>query len=448
EGEEVLVAPGTYTELLDFGGKAITVASSDGAPSTIIDGSGAGDNLVTFDDGEGEDSVLRGFTLRNGRERAVYVASSGPSLEELVIDEAGAYGTGNGLYVTGGTPTLSASTFSGLEATTGSDVYLDATSTVVIDGCTFDDGTSYYGAIYVDGGTLTLTDSTVSNHWSRYGGALKLANGAVATVVDTDFDTNRGYVNVGAAIQVSTGSSLTVEGGTFAWNWPDYGSYYASTGGAVLVHGTAEVRDATFEHNGGGYGAGAAVSGATASLTVIDARFEANGGYGGRGLSVTSSATLVVTGSTFVSNDSTWPAWGAAIRANAAGSVHVSDSTFCDGYATDGGAIWAYATPEVSLTNNRFHENVATEEGGAVWLGGVTTASIVNNTFAGNEAVTGGAVYLSATAPTFTNNLVASTVAGAGLYDASGLAASSTLTYNLWYDNLAADAGGALTAAD
>ena len=37
-GDTVLVAPGTYTENINFMGKAITVKSSKGASLTIVDG--------------------------------------------------------------------------------------------------------------------------------------------------------------------------------------------------------------------------------------------------------------------------------------------------------------------------------------------------------------------------------------------------------------------------
>jgi hypothetical protein len=40
-GDTVLVAPGTYTENINFNGKAITVKSSKGAMATIIDGGNA-----------------------------------------------------------------------------------------------------------------------------------------------------------------------------------------------------------------------------------------------------------------------------------------------------------------------------------------------------------------------------------------------------------------------
>jgi len=66
-GDIVLVAPGTYYEHIDFKGKAITVTSSGGAASTIIDGGGTdGIATVTFASGEGSSSVISNFTIRGG----------------------------------------------------------------------------------------------------------------------------------------------------------------------------------------------------------------------------------------------------------------------------------------------------------------------------------------------------------------------------------------------
>ncbi len=68
--DEVVVAPGVYKENINFGGKAITVRSGDpvtrqSIASTVIDGNFAG-SCVVFNTGEGNDSVLDGFTLTNG----------------------------------------------------------------------------------------------------------------------------------------------------------------------------------------------------------------------------------------------------------------------------------------------------------------------------------------------------------------------------------------------
>jgi hypothetical protein len=65
-GDIVLVSPGTYFESIDFLGKAITVESQAGPDSTIIDGELI-HRVVTFTNGEDRDSVLRGFTIRNGK---------------------------------------------------------------------------------------------------------------------------------------------------------------------------------------------------------------------------------------------------------------------------------------------------------------------------------------------------------------------------------------------
>jgi parallel beta-helix repeat protein/predicted outer membrane repeat protein len=65
-GDTVRVRPGTYFENIDFAGKAIIVESEKGPAVTIIDG-GQADSVVVFQSFEGEGSVLRGFTVTNGR---------------------------------------------------------------------------------------------------------------------------------------------------------------------------------------------------------------------------------------------------------------------------------------------------------------------------------------------------------------------------------------------
>jgi len=79
DGGLVLVAPGTYWEKIDFLGKAITVMSVAGADVTVIDGGYCQSPfpplteecincaVVTFSGGETENSVIDGFTIRNGQ---------------------------------------------------------------------------------------------------------------------------------------------------------------------------------------------------------------------------------------------------------------------------------------------------------------------------------------------------------------------------------------------
>jgi predicted outer membrane repeat protein len=70
-GTEIILEPGTYNEAIDFGGKAVTIRSTDPddadvVAATVLDGTGLGTNIVTFRSGEDRASVLRGLTLRNG----------------------------------------------------------------------------------------------------------------------------------------------------------------------------------------------------------------------------------------------------------------------------------------------------------------------------------------------------------------------------------------------
>lgn len=64
-GSTITVLPGVYFENIDFLGKVLTVQSELGPSVTLIDGCQAG-SVVTFDTGEGSNSVLDGFTIMNG----------------------------------------------------------------------------------------------------------------------------------------------------------------------------------------------------------------------------------------------------------------------------------------------------------------------------------------------------------------------------------------------
>ena len=71
DGDEIRVAPGTYTStqdghVVDMQGKAITLRSTGGAAVTIIDGEGARRGIACFS-GETADTAIEGFTITGGR---------------------------------------------------------------------------------------------------------------------------------------------------------------------------------------------------------------------------------------------------------------------------------------------------------------------------------------------------------------------------------------------
>jgi len=99
-GDTVLVYEGTYTETINFLGKAITVESVNGAAVTTIDGNASG-AVVKFESGEGVDSVIDGFTITNGFSivgAGIYCAQSSPTIINCIISENEAFVAGGGLF--------------------------------------------------------------------------------------------------------------------------------------------------------------------------------------------------------------------------------------------------------------------------------------------------------------------------------------------------------------
>ncbi len=66
DGDEVVVAPGTYDEAVDFLGKGITLRSSGGREVTTIDGSDFEAAVITIRDVSDLSARVQGFTIRGG----------------------------------------------------------------------------------------------------------------------------------------------------------------------------------------------------------------------------------------------------------------------------------------------------------------------------------------------------------------------------------------------
>ena len=141
-GDTVLVAPGTYAENTNFGGKAITVTSSGGPSVTIIDG-GAKGSVVTFNTGETASSVLNGFTIQNGRSTSdgggIYINSTSPTITNNIIQNNTSCGNGSGIAVEFGSPriqgnTIQYNTTSGCSGGSGAGIWIGGAASAQIIG--------------------------------------------------------------------------------------------------------------------------------------------------------------------------------------------------------------------------------------------------------------------------------------------------------------------------
>ena len=80
DGDTVLVYPGVYRELILFRGKAITLKSAEGA--AVIEN--PNNFAVSFYYGEGPDSILKNFIIRDSF-MGVFIAGSSPTISNLTI---------------------------------------------------------------------------------------------------------------------------------------------------------------------------------------------------------------------------------------------------------------------------------------------------------------------------------------------------------------------------
>ena len=216
-GDDVLVADGTYNELINFNGKAITVHSTNGAAVTTIDGGGAG-SVVSCISGENPDTVLDGFTITGGTGSACFVSSScgggmlndnssNPTVTNCTFSSNSAH-NGGGMYNEGSSPTVSNCTFSGNSAGAGGGM-LNEFSFATVTNCTFSGNSATHGGGMADGHSFpTVTNCTFSGNFADLGAGM-----------------------------VSVFSGLTVTNCTFSGNFADLGGgMYNALGGAMVAN--------------------------------------------------------------------------------------------------------------------------------------------------------------------------------------------------------------------
>ena len=164
-GDEILVAAGTYAEHVNFLGKTIELKSIDGPEATIIDGLSQAPTLVTVTGGEGTGTLLAGFTIINGRANdfdiggGIHVGSdSSLAIENCVVRDCfSPHGGGinvQGSYLPGRTFSMRDCLFidcssvhsAGLAWINGSQF-----GETRVERCRFISGSSHNGAVCVGG---------------------------------------------------------------------------------------------------------------------------------------------------------------------------------------------------------------------------------------------------------------------------------------------------------
>lgn len=328
--DEIRVLPGTYFESIDYSGKSLRIASTDGAETTILDGQYL-DTVVRVESGESTGTWLDGFTVTHGESdithlgAAIRVVASGLSLNKCrIVANADQPGSGPvaGIFVEDGG--------------------------IFIDQCDVSDNGSpgVWGAagLHVTGTlpvNVTIFASRFENNLGGLGGAMFLGAGT-ALIKNTDIAGNRTNNEAGAGIYMD-GGDVDLLGVRFLDNVNHFDSY---PGGAIYQRNNALFAfECSFDNNEGQRGGALASDGGVAM--IVGSRFTGN----------VALALIAGVGD------------GGAIFASNAASVELRDCLFVNNQAQGGcgcsdGRGGALFGPVVA-DRCTFYGNSAREEGGA-----------------------------------------------------------------------------------
>ncbi len=196
DNDTIIVSDGTYTgdgnRNLDFGGRAITLESENGAESTIIDCGGSGRGFH-FDSGESLDAILDGFTIRNGyagEGGAIRCYGSSPTIENCIIIENQSGDDGGGIYCRyGSSPTIEDCVVA--NNTAGDDcggIYVTVSSHPAITRCAIIGNTANDNAGGIDcvqNSNPVLTNCMIiGNSANNYAGGLFVSETCDMTVIN------------------------------------------------------------------------------------------------------------------------------------------------------------------------------------------------------------------------------------------------------------------------
>jgi parallel beta-helix repeat protein len=364
-GDTVLVANGTYTgdenRDIDFTGKAIVVMSENGPDVTIIDCEGSpvdSHRGFYFHSGENANSVVQGFTIKNG-----YAHGDWPQ------DVGGAIYCGDS-----SSPTIRGNTITGNEAENGGGaIYCGDSSSPIITGNTITGNASYYwgGGIYCTQSSPTITGNTITGNTSeRSGSGILCTSYSSPRITDNTVTGNMSLV-WGAGIWCYAYSSPDISGNTVSEN--AFGGIYCVTSSSPTITGN------TITDNGG---SGISCS-SSSSPTIEDNTITGNVNetWGG-GIHCMFDASPTITGNTIKSNVAGVGGGGIACRES---SPTITDNIISGNTANSyGGGIYC-SNSSPSIRDNTISENLMADGGDGIYCGYNSTPTITGNTIIGND---------------------------------------------------------------
>jgi hypothetical protein len=243
DGDTVMVLDGVYTgtrnKNLDFNGKAITVTSQNGPESTIIDCEESGRG-VYFHSDEGPDSVLDGFTIRNGNDGCgggIYCYRSAPTIRHNAILNSRASGGGAGICCYESSPIIIDNTVSGnTPAGYGFSFDLGGGGGIYCYGCS---NTTISSNIITDNATCSVEGEEAGSSVMGDGGGIYCSGGSTTITGNTVIQSNGGtHANGGNGGGICCLGTTTVSGNTIQDNAAYWGGGIYCSGSTIILGNT------------------------------------------------------------------------------------------------------------------------------------------------------------------------------------------------------------------
>ena len=279
-GDTVLVADGTYLPVgvMDFKGKAITVQSENGPDYCTIDLQSTVTTAFRFQNSEGPNSVLSGFTI-------IHV--------ELLF--------GTPIVCSPGSPTINNCVMHSNAGLVGG--ILSADSSPTITNCSIHDtGTIYGSAVAFQGGAPTMTGCTITDNSGPWTGGIYLEDTS-ATISDCIISGNTATDSPGSGDPASvggiscTGGSPNITGCTIT----DNTGYSAGGIYCEASSSSPAVTNCTISGNSGRDDGTGAIDFNETSGTITDCMIMDNTGMVG-GIHCQGPGSVVITACTIIFN--------------------------------------------------------------------------------------------------------------------------------------------------
>ena len=404
DGDVIHVRAGIYTDVHDgfivnTKGKAITLLAIDGAGSAVIDGSGQWRGC-SFTNGETNDTVIDGFTIRNCNSGgpvvnggAVWCDGGSPSILNCVITNNTGTGYGAGICCnTGGaSPIISGCTITNNTGTgdwgCGAGLSAGGDGQAAISDCLISGNHASLtgGGLRLTGHWPPIVGCTITNNTSDHDGGGVHIDWGNKEFIDCIFDSNLASVD-GGAVSINSGTSKFMNC-QFTNNQAERGGgLYLDTeigSATAILNGCTIAGNTAFTSGGGGIKADGQM------ISLIDCMITGNTALGsGGGLDCVGNRAWI-TGCHFANNTATGSkSYGGAIRLyTCAGSI--SNCTIEGNAATFwGGGISLYES-SATIANCLIRNNSTDQVGGGIAVQN-SSPLIVDCTISGNSAASYG----------------------------------------------------------